>query len=130
MVVSGSFAGCTWKAWCSFAGRTMVALCSLVGSTMVALCSFVGSTGVALCSFGGSTVVAPVGRAVLPVPLAGRENAGRAWLGCPQALGHGHRWGVVPLCSTLVLHVPPTPIWGCLVHYWLGLPIGRALPML
>ncbi|KAK8505930.1 hypothetical protein V6N11_047867 [Hibiscus sabdariffa] len=85
MVVSGSFAGCTGKAWCSFAGRTVVALCSLVGSTMVALCSFVGSTGVALCSFGGSTVVAPVGRVVLPVPLAGRENAGRAWLGCPQA---------------------------------------------
>ncbi|KAK8487906.1 hypothetical protein V6N11_021165 [Hibiscus sabdariffa] len=84
MVVSGSFAGCTGKAWCSFAGRTVVALCSLVGSTMVALCSFVGSTGVALCSFGGSTVVAPVGRAVLPVPLVGRENAGRAWLGCPQ----------------------------------------------
>ncbi|KAK9029798.1 hypothetical protein V6N11_031243 [Hibiscus sabdariffa] len=84
MVVSGSFAGCNGMAWCSFAGRTVVALCSLVGSTMVALCSFVGSTGVALCSFGGSTVVAPIGRAVLPVPLAGRENAGRAWLGCPQ----------------------------------------------
>ncbi|KAK8487343.1 hypothetical protein V6N12_018690 [Hibiscus sabdariffa] len=84
MVVSGSFAGCTGKAWCSFAGKTVVALCSLVGSTKVALCSFVGSTGVALCSFGGSTVVAPVGRSVLPVPLAERENAGRAWLGCPQ----------------------------------------------
>ncbi|KAK9036791.1 hypothetical protein V6N11_021719 [Hibiscus sabdariffa] len=68
---------------------------------------FAGSTVVALCSFAGSTVVAPVGRAVLPAPLVGWENAGRAWLGCSQALGYGHLGGIVSLYSTLVLHIPP-----------------------
>ncbi|KAK8515190.1 hypothetical protein V6N12_019238 [Hibiscus sabdariffa] len=65
-------------------GSLVVALGSFAGTTVVALCSFAGSTVVALCSFAGSTVVAPVGRAVLPAPLVGWENAGRAWLGCSQ----------------------------------------------
>ncbi|KAL4367405.1 hypothetical protein GQ457_05G022140 [Hibiscus cannabinus] len=83
-----------------------ISLCTVIYKT-VSKVLVNRSTGVALCSFVGCPAVASVGRVVPSVPLAGREFAGRVWLGCPQALGYGHRWGIVPLAALLCYTFPP-----------------------